>query len=73
MIFEGAKVQFIPSINKWTKEGQPETQAKTVTGRIVKVNWQNRVFFVEYKSGDTIQTEAFQFFDIGKSVKILGR
>jgi hypothetical protein len=73
MIFEGAKVQFIPSINKWTKEGQPETPGKTVTGKITQVNWQNRVFFVEYKLGDSKQTEAFKFFDIGKSVKILGR
>jgi hypothetical protein len=71
MIFEGAKVQFIPAHHKWSKEGQPD--AKAVTGKISKVNWQNRVFFVEYKSGDTIQTEAFQFYDIGKSVKILGR
>lgn len=71
MIFEGAKVQFIPAHHKWSKDGQSD--AHVVTGRITQVNWQNRVFFAEYKSGDTIQTEAFQFFDIGKSVKILGR
>ena len=71
MIFEGAKVQFTPSHHKWTKEGQQN--CPVVTGRISKVNWRNRVFFCEYKAGDSIQTEAFQFFDIGKSVKILGR
>lgn len=71
MIFEGAKAQFIPAHNKWAKEGQSDM--KVVTGEITKVNWQNRTFFVEYKCGDSIQTEAFQFYDIGKSVKILGR
>lgn len=71
MIFEGAKVQFTPSHHKWSKEGQPD--APVVTGRITNVNWQNRVFFVEYRTGESIQTEAFQFWDIGKSVKILGR
>lgn len=71
MIFEGAKVQFIPAHHKWAKEGQPESPM--VTGKISKVNWQHRVFFAEYKCGNSIQTEAFQFYDIGKSVKILGR
>ena len=71
MIFEGAKMQFIPAHHKWAKDGQPD--APVVTGRISKVNWQNRVFFAEYKCGNTIQTEAFQFFNIGKSVKLLGR
>lgn len=71
MIGEGVKVQFIPSHHKWDKEGQPDV--KVVTGRIAKVNWTSRVFFVEYKCGDTIQTEAFKFWDIGKSVTILGR
>ena len=71
MIFEGAKVQFIPAHNKLYKDGQ--SAENVVVGKISKVNWQNRVFFAEYKSGDSIQTEAFQFFDIGKSVNILGR
>ena len=71
MIYEGAKVQFVPSFN--AKEKFFNRKEDYITGTIYMVNWEHKTFFVRYKAGDTIQTEAFKFFDIGKSVKILGR
>lgn len=73
MIGEGMKVQFVPSFAQSKIDTPEEAWAKHVTGTIIFVNWEHRVFFVEYYAGDTRQVETFQFFDIGKSVKILGR
>lgn len=73
MIGEGARVQFIPSYSYNVKLTPAENWKQAVIGKITLVNWKNRVFIVEYPCGNTRQREAFQFMDIGKAVKILGR
>ena len=73
MIGQGVKVQFVPACLQCMHDTPLDIRDKTVTCTIILVNWENRVFFAEYESGGTRQVEAFQFFGIGKSVKILGR
>ena len=71
MIGEGTRVRFVPAFK--TKCHEFNVESDMVNGKIVSVNWEHKTFFVEYYSGGTRQIEAFKFFDIGKSVKILGR
>ena len=41
-----------------------------VTGTVVGVNYNHKVFHVEYKIGNTMQRTSFKFCDIGKKVHI---
>lgn len=68
----GMKARFCPDFLKSCNDSKAERAAKAVTGIVSYVNWDHRVFTVEYKSGSTIQTEAFKFYDIGKSVTLYG-
>lgn len=70
MISTGAKVRFCPHFDRKEYDTPAEQRAKAVTGRISYVNWNHRVFTVEYESGGTTQVEAFKFFDIGNVVTI---
>ena len=71
-IREGMKARFCPSCMCGGNDAPSDRAAKSITGIIRYVNWEHRVFTVEYTSGDTIHTEAFHFFDIGKTVTIYG-
>ncbi len=72
MIGEGVKVRFVPTCLHNMHDDHAEVRRKTITGTIFLVNWEHRVFWVEYESGGTRQVEAFQFWDIGKTVKLCG-
>ena len=67
MISVGAKVRFCPHYMRKEHDGG---NMQRITGTISYVNWNHKVFTVEYKSGDTTQIEAFKFFDIGNAVTI---
>lgn len=70
MIGEGTKVRFIPCYE--TTQLSPEEKAsKYVTGTIVYINWEHKLFMVEY--GNPKQKESFKFWQIGNEVKLCGR
>lgn len=71
-IREGMKARFCPACHSFGSGTLTDRKTITVTGVIRYVNWSHRVFTVEYECGDTIQTEAFHFYDIGKTVTIYG-
>lgn len=41
-----------------------------VTGTVFSVNYNHKVFHVEYKMGNTVQRTSFKFCDIGEKVHI---
>lgn len=69
-IREGMKARFSPACLCFGCGSY--TDRITVTGTITYVNWNTRVFTVEYESGGTRQNEAFHFSDIGKTVTLYG-
>ena len=69
-IREGMKARFEPTAFSFGSGSH--TDQITVVGTVKYVNWDHRVFTVEYEAGGTIQTEAFHFFDIGKTVTLYG-
>lgn len=73
MIGEGMKVRFIPAFAQSKIDDEAERRRKTVTGTIFMVNWEHRLFWVEFECGGTRQVESFQFMDIGQAVSICGR
>ena len=72
MIGEGMKVRFVPLFNRAEHDSQAETRAKSITGKIVYINWEHKFFMVEYGCGDSKQRESFKFFEIGERVSVIG-
>lgn len=71
MIGEGMQVRFVPHFNRGAVDSPDELRAKTISGKIVYINWEHKVFWVEFYAG-TKQREAFKFCQIGKDVTICG-
>lgn len=72
MIEVGTRVKFVPAILATKFDEFYADQTKVATGKVFLVNKEHRVFWIEFKSFGVRQVESFKFFDIGKSVKILG-
>lgn len=72
MIGEGMKVQFVPAFLESKVLTPEERRDFTHTGTVTYINWEHRMFWVEFEAGGTKQREAFQFYDIGKQVKVIG-
>jgi hypothetical protein len=72
MIGEGMKVRFIPMFAQSKIDDEAEKRRKTVTGTITYINWEHRMFWVEFDCGGSKQKESFHLWDIGNGVKLLG-
>ena len=73
MIGEGMKVRFVPCFDIRRTDDMAEIRSKTVTGTISYINWEHKMFLVEYPSGGTTQRESFKFWQIGSEVQLCGR
>ena len=72
MIGLGMKVRFVPMFSRSTIDTPAELRAKSVTGKIVSINWEHKHFNVEYPCGYGTQQECFKFFEIGERVSVIG-
>lgn len=72
MIGEGMKVRFCPMFNRSVIDSPDDVKAKSVTGKIIYINWEHKYFMVEFQCGDSKQRESFKFFEIGERVSVIG-
>ena len=66
------KVRFVPMFNRGAIDTPAELRAKSVTRKIVYINWEKKCFTVEFQCGDSKQRESFKFFEIGERVSVIG-
>lgn len=71
MIVVGDKVQFDP-MKEIMGLGVADLRGRNVTGEVVMVNYDHKWFSVEYDCDGVKQRTSFNFFDIGKAVKVCG-
>lgn len=72
MIGEGMKVRFVPHWNDSKTVTPAERKAAMITGTVVLINWENKVFWIEYGLDGRKQKEAFKFCQIGTEVIVCG-
>ena len=70
MIGEGRKVRFTPCYETRSYDSGELTD-KSVTGKIIYINWEHKMFTVEY--GNPKMKESFKFWQIGSEVQLCGR
>lgn len=69
MIRIGEKVSFIPGWNISSVDNEEAKREKTVTGRVIYVNREHKLFCVKYRCGGTMQKETFKISQIGTDVQ----
>lgn len=72
MIGEGMKVRFCPMFDRGALDSQADLAAKSVTGKIIYINWEHKYFLVEFNCSRSKQRESFKFFEIGERVSVIG-
>lgn len=71
MIEMGQAVQFKP-FEEITGFGTRDNTREPVTGKVIYINKPHKWFLAEYNWNGVKIRKAFQFWDIGKSVKVCG-
>lgn len=71
MIGEGMKVRFVPLWAENKVFTPAERRAAQITGTVASINWEHKVFWIEY--GEHKALEAFKFSQIGTEVIVCGK
>lgn len=72
MIGIDMKVRFVPSFRDSTVMTPEERKEATVTGTVVYINYEHKMFMVEFEDNGAVFKESFKFSDCGKTVTVCG-